>query len=160
MLPILHLNGYKIANPTMLARITPEELDALIRGYGYTPYVVEGDDPHSMHQKMAETLERVITEIRAIQAEARSSGQAERSALADDRAANSEGMDRSEGGGRSQSGGLLARPSSPDSERGRESRAPDDCRAMAAQLQAGRAIRRKRRARAELHALPRKARAE
>jgi xylulose-5-phosphate/fructose-6-phosphate phosphoketolase len=78
VLPVLHLNGYKIANPTVLARITPEELEALIRGYGYTPYVVEGDEPHTMHQKMAETLERVITEIRAIQAQARSSGQADR----------------------------------------------------------------------------------
>ncbi|HEX5235006.1 MAG TPA: phosphoketolase family protein [Silvibacterium sp.] len=78
VLPVLHLNGYKIANPTILARITPEELDALFRGYGYTPYVVEGDDPATMHQQMAATLERCVEEIRRIQAEARGSGKASR----------------------------------------------------------------------------------
>src|SRR5216117_2028816 len=55
VLPILHLNGYKIANPTVLARISHEELDALMRGYGYTPYYVEGHDPAAMHQQMAAT---------------------------------------------------------------------------------------------------------
>ncbi len=78
VLPILHLNGYKIANPTILARISPEELDSLFRGYGYTPHVVEGDDPHAMHQKMAATLEECIASIRKIQADARASGKAER----------------------------------------------------------------------------------
>ena len=78
VLPILNLNGYKIANPTILARISHEELDALFRGYGYTPYFVEGDDPSDMHQKMASTLERTIAEIHAIQKAARDSGQAER----------------------------------------------------------------------------------
>ena len=78
VLPILNLNGYKIANPTILARISPEELDALFRGYGYTPYFVEGDDPSDMHQKMASTLERAISEIHAIQKAARDSGQADR----------------------------------------------------------------------------------
>jgi xylulose-5-phosphate/fructose-6-phosphate phosphoketolase len=78
VLPILNLNGYKIANPTILARISPEELDALFRGYGYTPYFVEGDDPSDMHQKMASTLERTIAEIHAIQKAARDGGQAER----------------------------------------------------------------------------------
>jgi xylulose-5-phosphate/fructose-6-phosphate phosphoketolase len=71
VLPILHLNGYKIANPTILARITPEELESLFRGYGWEPYVVEGDDPALMHPKMAAVMEHVITEIRAIQAKAR-----------------------------------------------------------------------------------------
>ena len=71
VLPVLHLNGYKIANPTILARISPEELDMLFRGYGWNPYVVEGDDPAVMHQKMAETLETCILEIRAIQQAAR-----------------------------------------------------------------------------------------
>ena len=74
VLPILHLNGYKIANPTVLARISHEELDALMRGYGYTPYFVEGDDPTKMHQLLAGTLDRVIGEIKAIQADARSNG--------------------------------------------------------------------------------------
>lgn len=78
VLPILHLNGYKINNPTILSRITPEELEDLFRGYGYTPYFVEGSDPESMHQAMAATLDRCITEIKRIQHEARSSGVATR----------------------------------------------------------------------------------
>ena len=78
VLPILNLNGYKIANPTILSRISPEELDSLFRGYGYTPYVVEGEDPEQMHQKMAATMERCITEIRDIQAEARTTKIAKR----------------------------------------------------------------------------------
>jgi xylulose-5-phosphate/fructose-6-phosphate phosphoketolase len=72
VLPILHLNGYKIANPTLLARITHKELIDLFNGYGYKPYLVEGDDPETMHQLMAETMDTVIAEIRAIQSEARS----------------------------------------------------------------------------------------
>jgi xylulose-5-phosphate/fructose-6-phosphate phosphoketolase len=71
VLPILHLNGYKIANPTILARITPEELDSLFRGYGWEPYVVEGDDPAVMHPKMAAAMEHCIMQIRAIQTKAR-----------------------------------------------------------------------------------------
>jgi xylulose-5-phosphate/fructose-6-phosphate phosphoketolase len=72
VLPILHLNGYKIANPTVLSRISHEELDQLFRGYGYTPYFVEGDDPATMHELMASTLDTVADEIGRIQAEARS----------------------------------------------------------------------------------------
>jgi len=71
VLPVLHLNGYKIANPTILARISPEELESLFRGYGWTPYLVEGDDPTVMHQKMADAMERCVLEIRAIQNHAR-----------------------------------------------------------------------------------------
>ncbi len=78
VLPILHLNGYKIANPTVLARITPEELESLFVGYGYHPYVVEGSEPARMHQRMAATLDAVITELRAIQADARTKGEATR----------------------------------------------------------------------------------
>ncbi len=74
VLPILHLNGYKIAGPTVLARIPHDELEALIRGYGYTPYFVEGDDPMAMHQLMAATLDTVIAEIRRIQTDARANG--------------------------------------------------------------------------------------
>jgi xylulose-5-phosphate/fructose-6-phosphate phosphoketolase len=74
VLPILHLNGWKIANPTVLARISHEELEDLMRGYGYKPYFVEGDEPGSMHQKMAQTLDAVVEEIRAIQEEARDRG--------------------------------------------------------------------------------------
>jgi xylulose-5-phosphate/fructose-6-phosphate phosphoketolase len=71
VLPILHLNGYKIAGPTVLARIGDEELTALLRGYGHEPYFVSGDDPATMHQLMAVTLDEVIAEIRHIQADAR-----------------------------------------------------------------------------------------
>jgi xylulose-5-phosphate/fructose-6-phosphate phosphoketolase len=71
VLPILHLNGYKIANPTVLARIEHEELDQLFRGYGWTPYFVEGDAPEEMHQLMAGTLEKAIESIRQIQINAR-----------------------------------------------------------------------------------------
>jgi xylulose-5-phosphate/fructose-6-phosphate phosphoketolase len=73
VLPILNLNGYKIANPTILARISQEELQALFIGYGYQPYFVEGSDPDVMHQKMAATLETVVGKIRSIQQTARSS---------------------------------------------------------------------------------------
>ncbi len=74
VLPILHLNGYKIANPTVLARISKDELTSLFVGYGYKPYFVEGDDPETMHQLMAATLEKVIAEIKAIQKDARENG--------------------------------------------------------------------------------------
>jgi xylulose-5-phosphate/fructose-6-phosphate phosphoketolase len=78
VLPILHLNGYKIANPTILARISRAELDQLLRGYGWTPYIVEGHEPMAMHQAMAATLDRAVEEIRVIQQSARSAGNAER----------------------------------------------------------------------------------
>ena len=71
VLPILHLNGYKIANPTVFARMTHEELDQLFRGYGWIPYFVEGDEPETMHQLMAGTLDIVIEEIKQIQENAR-----------------------------------------------------------------------------------------
>ncbi len=74
VLPILHLNGYKIAGPTVLARIPHDELEALFRGYGYTPYFVEGDDPARMHRQMAATLDVVVEEIRRIQRRARARG--------------------------------------------------------------------------------------
>jgi len=78
VLPILHLNGYKIANPTVLARIPHDELEALFRGYGYVPHFVEGDDPKAMHELMAETLEAVVDDIRSIQDDARANGFKER----------------------------------------------------------------------------------
>ena len=78
VLPILHLNGYKINNPTLLARIGREELESLLRGYGWTPYFVEGSDAESMHQAMAATVEHSISEIRARQEECRRSGTARR----------------------------------------------------------------------------------
>src|SRR5512142_2278532 len=78
VLPILHLNGYKIAGPTVLARINHEELEALFRGYGYNPYFVEGDDPAEMHQQMAATLDQVVADIQQIQRDARAQGFKER----------------------------------------------------------------------------------
>jgi xylulose-5-phosphate/fructose-6-phosphate phosphoketolase len=74
VLPILHLNGYKIANPAVLARISHDELESLFIGYGYTPHFVEGDDPDTMHQTMAATVDAVLAEIREIQRRAREDG--------------------------------------------------------------------------------------
>ena len=76
VLPVLHLNGYKINNPTILSRISHKELEALFVGYGWTPYFVEGSDLDSMHQAMAATVERCVLEIREYQKQARSSGKA------------------------------------------------------------------------------------
>src|ERR1043166_911609 len=66
VLPILHLNGYKIANPTVLARISHDELESLFRGYGYVPYFVEGSDPRELHEKMAAPLDNIFHDIRRI----------------------------------------------------------------------------------------------
>ncbi len=78
VLPILHLNGYKIANPCILARISNEELEQLFRGYGYTPHFVEGDDPDTMHQLMAQTVDTIVSDIQHIQSDARRHGFRER----------------------------------------------------------------------------------
>ncbi len=77
VLPILHLNGFKIANPTVLARITRQELTELLRGYGYDPHFVEGDDPELVHQALAGTLDTILAQIRQIQSAARSHGNAQ-----------------------------------------------------------------------------------
>src|SRR5437762_2465769 len=71
VLPVLHLNGYKIANPTVLGRLRDEELTALFTGYGYKPHFVEGNEPELMHQLMAATLDSALAEIKAIQNDAR-----------------------------------------------------------------------------------------
>ncbi|MDF2619114.1 MAG: Phosphoketolase [Xanthobacteraceae bacterium] len=78
VLPILHLNGYKIANPTVLARISPEELKCLMEGFGYAPIFVEGDEPEAMHQLMAAALDKAFADIRAIQKAAREGGDTQR----------------------------------------------------------------------------------
>ena len=78
VLPVLHLNGYKIASPTVLARIEPQELRALLEGYGYAPRFVEGDDPQEMHRLMAATLDEIATEIAEIQRRAREDGECDR----------------------------------------------------------------------------------
>ena len=102
VLPVLHLNGYKIANPTVLARIPEDELAALMRGYGYTPHFVGGDDPAAVHEQLAATLDQVLDDIARIQDDARERGVRRRSGrpgggptvVADDRPANPEGLDR------------------------------------------------------------------
>ena len=78
VLPILHLNGYKIANPTVLARISHDELDQLFRGYGYRPYFVEGHDPQKMHRIMAATLDQIVKDIQRIKTDARRNGATQR----------------------------------------------------------------------------------
>ena len=78
VLPILHLNGYKIANPTVLARIPQDELDSLFRGYGYKPHYLEGDEPMHMHRKMAGVLDEILEDIQAIQKRAREQDHSER----------------------------------------------------------------------------------
>ena len=80
VLPILHLNGYKIANPTVLARIPHAELEDLMRGYGYEPFTLEGDDPATMHQQAAAVFDKIFDRIAAIQKAAREEGSTERPA--------------------------------------------------------------------------------
>ena len=97
VLPILHLNGYKIANPTILARIPDDELLSLFRGYGYTPYVVEGSEPWAMHQKMAATMEQCVNAIHEDSARCADVGQGGASALADDHSEDAKRLDGTEG---------------------------------------------------------------
>ena len=97
VLPILHLNGYKIANPCVLARISHQELDQLFRGYGYTPHFVEGSDPEKMHQLMASTLDNILEDIHRIKADASRTGVHETTALADDHSPFTQRMDLPEG---------------------------------------------------------------
>ena len=124
VLPILHLNGYKIANPCVLARISHEELDHLFRGYGYTPYFVEGHEPEKMHELMAATLDKVVAEIQRIKSDARRDGFQGTPPLADDRAAHAEGLDVPERNRWEAHRGLLALASSAD---GRDAREPGPC---------------------------------
>ncbi len=94
VLPILHLNGWKIANPTILARISAEELRALLAGYGHRPIVVEGSDPELVHRPMAAALDEALDEIAEIQREAARGGGRGAAGLAHDRAAHPQGLDR------------------------------------------------------------------
>ena len=144
VLPILHLNGYKIANPTVLARIPADELESLLRGYGYAPYTVEGDDPKLVHQQLAATMDAVIAEIRAIQHRARVDGDRQPPGLADDRAAHPQGLDRAQGGGRAAGGGDLAGAPGPDRRRAGEPGAPGPLGGVDALLPRRGAVRRLR----------------
>ena len=97
VLPILHLNGYKIANPTVLARIGREELEHLMLGYGYQPYFVAGDDPATMHELMAKSLDTIFDQIAEIQHTAHEKRR-HAPPLADDRAGNTQGVDWAQSG--------------------------------------------------------------
>ena len=94
VLPILHLNGYKINNPTLLARVSHQELEDLFKGYGWTPYFVEGSDPASMHQAMAATVEHCIGEIRRTSTGMPANWHGNQSSLAHDCASLTERMGR------------------------------------------------------------------
>ncbi len=144
VLPILHLNGYKIANPTVLARIPREELEALLDGYGYAPRFVEGDDPAAMHQLMAATLDEVARRDRRDPARRPRARRSDAPALADDRAAHAEGLDRPQARRRPAGGGLV--PLAPGAARGgaRRPRAPRAARGVDALLPPGGAVRRGR----------------
>ena len=148
VLPILHLNGYKIANPTVLGRMRDDELRDLFPGYGHEPLFVEGDEPDAMHRQMAAALDAALDQHPRHPAAARATGAQQRraAALADDRAAQPEGLDRAEGGRWQEGRRLLARPSGADRQRSRAT--PRICRlleALDAQLRAGRAVRCERR---------------
>ena len=143
VLPILHLNGYKIANPTVLARIPREELTALMEGYGHTPYYVEGDDPAEVHQQLAATLDRALDDIREIQRRAREDGVTERPRWPMIVFRTPKGWTGPEGDRRSPGRGQLAQPPGPD-ERGPHQRGqPRDPRALDALLPARGAVRRR-----------------
>ena len=100
VLPVLHLNGYKIANPTVLARIGDDELTSLLEGYGYEVNWVSGDDPADMHQLMAATLDKVVKRITSIQRSARERWRYDKAEVAHDRAPLAQGLDRPQDGGR------------------------------------------------------------
>ena len=141
VLPILHLNGYKIANPTVLARIPDAELDALMRGYGWAPYLVAGDDPEVVHQQLAATLDRALADIHAIQRDARNGSATRPGHVADDRAAHAEGLDRPEGGRRPAGRGNMARASGTARRSTRQPRAPRAARLVAPVVPTRRAVR-------------------
>ena len=153
VLPVLHLNGYKINNPTILARISHEELEALFVGYGYTPYFVEGSDPDSMHQAMAATLEHCVLEIRKIQEEARRTGRAFRPRWPMVILRSPKGWTAPREVDGHYLEGLLARAPDPDAGHCHQPAPPAAARDLDAQLQAGGAIRRERATDSELKAL-------
>ena len=140
VLPILHLNGYKIANPCVLARISHEELDHLFRGYGYEPHFVEGSDPHTMHQLMAATLDGIVHDLQRIKADAQARRRSEAAAVADDRAALAEGLDLPQGNRRQAHRRLLALPPGADG-RHEQARAHQDPRNVDEELPARGAVR-------------------
>ena len=145
VLPILHLNGYKIANPTVLARIPEGELVSMLEGFGHSVHLVAGDDPAEVHLRLAATLDAALDEIARHPARRarRSLSRHERAtALADDRPADAEGLDRAGIGRREANGGQLAKPPGADVRRPRKSCPSEGPGGLAAQLPTGGAVRR------------------
>ena len=138
VLPILHLNGYKIANPTVLARIPEEELVALFEGYGHRPILVSGDDPEQVHGDFAAALDDALDDIAGFKSHE------DEAEVADDRAAHAEGLDRPQGGRRVAGRGHLALAPGADSRSPQERGAPAAARGLDAELPAGGAVRRRR----------------
>ena len=140
VLPILHLNGYKINNPTLLSRITHQELEELMRGYGWTPHFVEGSDPDSMHQAMAATVEHCVNEIREHQQECRRTGVASRPRWPMIVLRSPKGWGAPKEVEWSPSRGILARPPGSPDGRQERSRAAADPRNMDARAKTRRAV--------------------
>ena len=142
VLPILHLNGYKIANPCFLARIPEDELRKLLEGYGYAPHFVTGSDPLPTHKRMADALDACVTEIRRIQTDARQR-LPHAPGVADDRAADAEGVDVPGDDRRQAVRGVVAQSPGAD-ERGRHREPPARAGGLAEVVPAGGAVRRGR----------------
>ena len=143
VLPILHLNGYKISNPTVLARIEHEELDQFLRGCGWTPYFVEGDEPEKMHELMAATIDKAIEDIHRIPEECAQQQRHDSTALANDRPQIAQGLDGTEGRRRPADRGDISSPSGAASGRSRASRSRQAPRGLDEELQARGTLRRK-----------------
>ena len=147
VLPILHLNGYKIANPCFLARIPQDELRKFFEGMGYKPYFVEGHDPAAVHQQLAGVLDDGRGGDQADLGRRPDQGRREATGLADDRLPHAEGLDLSAGDRRQEVRGLLAQPSGADGRHG-QARAHSHPRTVDEELPAGGAVRRRRAAQA------------
>ncbi len=146
VLPILHLNGFKIANPTIFSRMSHEEVESFFRGCGWEPRFVEGSEPAEMHQKMAATLDWAIREIKRIQEYARTTRRRHPPPLAHDRPADPQGLDRPQGSGRSRSGRQLASSSGAHLHGPRHGKASARIGGVAPFLQAGGVVQRGRHA--------------
>ena len=144
VLPILHLNGYKIANPTILARIGDEELRSLFVGYGYEPHMVAGDDPAIMHQLMASTVDIVLDKIRRDSARRTQRPFHRAAALAHDHPEDTQRLDRSQDGGWSSHGRILAIAPGPVRGNGDQTGTRESASGMDEELPAGRPVRRDR----------------
>ena len=144
VLPILHLNGYKIASPTVLARMSDAELTKLFEGYGYHPYFVEGDEPEPTHRRMAEALDQVVEEIQRSSAPPATASDGERPRLADDRPAHAQGLDGTEGRRRGAGRGHVSLTPGAAQRGAHQPRAPGSARVLDAQLPTRGALRRRR----------------